>query len=133
MDSKTLLFSLILTLSGVVIGWLLQVITTEIRERREIQRTVSKAAAACLARLKKMQIARENSKDQVFLDEKNHLGQDSDDLLQALARRSKIKNDELKIYEDLGELLIGVPEDNKIDGQISKLIEGLQKMIIYAA
>ena len=133
MDTKTLLFSLILTLAGVVIGWLLQVITSEIRERREIQRAVSSAAATCLARLKKMQIAREYSKAQVFQDEKSHLGPDSDDLIQALSRRAKIMKDELGIYEKIGELLIGVQEDNEIDEHISKLIQGLQKMIIYAA
>jgi chaperonin cofactor prefoldin len=133
MDTKTLLYSLILTLAGVVIGWLLQVITTEIRERREIQRAVSSAAASCLARLKKMQIAREYSKAQIFQDEKYHLGADSDDLLQALSRRSKIMNDELGIYEDIGELLVEVPEEDKIDEHISQLIQGLQKMIIFAA
>ena len=133
MDARTLLFSLILTLAGVVIGWFLQVITTEIRERREIRRSVSTAAAACLARLKKMQIARENSKNQVFLDEKSHLGHDSDKFLQALSRRSKIENDELKIYENIAELLIGVPKEDYINEHISKLIKSLQELIIYAA
>jgi len=133
MDARTLLFSLILTLAGVVIGWFLQVITTEIRERREIRRSVSTAAAACLARLKKMQIARENSKNQVFLDEKAHLGHDSDKFLQALSHRSKIENDELEIYENIAELLIGVPKEDYINEHISKLIKSLQELIIYAA
>lgn len=132
MDARTLLFSLILTLAGVVIGWFLQVITTEIRERREIRRSVS-TAAACLARLKKMQIARENSKNQVFLDEKAHLGHDSDKFLQALSHRSKIENDELEIYENIAELLIGVPKEDYINEHISKLIKSLQELIIYAA
>ena len=133
MDSSTLLYSLVLTLSGVVAGWTLQILTSEIKERREIRRSVSMTAATCLGRLKKMQMARQNSDDQVFMDEKKHLGQDSDRFLQASSRRSKIDQKEMSIYDDLCVLLIGVPKEEAIDDQISSLIIGVQDLIIYAA
>ena len=133
MDASTLLYSLILALSGVVVGWLLQLLTSEIRERREIRRSVSMAAAGCLGRLKKMQMASQKGNDQIFNDEIHHLGHDSDRYLQALSRRSKIKQNEMKIYEGLSELLVGMEKEEMIVDQLSKLVDEVKELIIYAA
>jgi uncharacterized membrane protein YheB (UPF0754 family) len=129
MDITTLFYAL----GGVVVGWMLQVITAEIRERREIRRAVSTSAAKCLARLKKMEMARLKSKDSVFIDEKGHLGSDSDEFLQAIARRSKISDHEMSIYKRISELLIGVIEEDSIDKCITELIDDVQHKITYSA
>ena len=133
MDARSLLLSLVLALSGVIVGWFLQLLTSEIREKREIRRSVSMAAARCLGRLKKMLLARQNGLNQIFLDEKNLLGHDSDVFLQALSRRSKINKNEMKIYDGLSALLIGVKKEQPIDDQISKLIDSVKELILYAA
>jgi hypothetical protein len=133
MDASTLLNSLIFALSGVVVGWLLQLLTSEIKERREIHRSVSMAAAAIFGRLKKMLMAKQKGDNQIFNDEKYHLGQDSDRFLQALSRRNKIKQGEMKIYEELSALLIGIEPEEYIVDQITKLIEDVKQLIIYAA
>lgn len=133
MDASTLLYSLILALSGVVVGWLLQLLTSEIKERREIHRSVSMAAAAIFGRLMKMLMAKQKGDNQIFNDEKYHLGQDSDRFLQAISRRSKIKQGEMKIYEELSALLIGVEPEEFIVDQIIKLVEDVKQLIIYAA
>ena len=125
--------SLVLALSGVIVGWFLQLLTSEIRERREIRRSVSMAAARCLGRLKKMLLAKQNGDNQIFLDEKKHLGHDSDNFLQALSRRSKIKKDEMKIYDGLSALLIGLTKTEPIEDQITRLINDVKEMILYAA
>ena len=106
--------------------------TSEVRERREIRRSVSMAAATCFGRLKKMQMARQNSDNKIFMNEKYQVGHDSDRFLQALSRRSKIKPKEMSIYENLGALLIGVPKEDALDSFISALIEEVQTIIIYA-
>jgi len=133
MDASTLLYSLILALSGVVVGWLLQLLTSEYKERREIHRSVSMAAAACLGRLKKMLMAKQKGNNRIFDDEMHHLGHDSDRYLQAVSRRSKIKMDEMQIYERLSGLLIGVEKEELIVDQITNLMEDVRGMIIYAA
>ena len=133
MDASTLLNSLIFALSGVVVGWLLQLLTSEIKERREIHRSVSMAAAAIFGRLKKMLMAKQKGDNQIFNDEKYHLGQDSDRFLQAISRRSKIKLGEMEIYEELSALLIGVEPEEFIVDRITKLIEDVKQLIIYAA
>ena len=133
MESSTLIYSLILALSGVVAGWLLQLLTSEIQERREVRRSASMAAATCLGRLKKMLMAKQNGDNRIFDDEKHHLGHDSDRFLQALSRRSKIKQSEMKIYEELCKLLIGVEKEEVIIDQITALIDDVKELIIYAA
>jgi hypothetical protein len=107
--------------------------TSEIKERREIHRSVSMAAAAIFGRLKKMLMAKQKGDNQIYNDEKYHLGQDSDRFLQALSRRNKIKQGEMKIYEELSALLIGIEPEEYIVDQITKLIEDVKQLIIYAA
>ena len=133
MDASTILSSLIFALSGVIVGWVLQLLTSEMRERREIRRSVSMAAAACFGRLKKMLMAKQIGDDQVFNDEKYNLGHDADRFLQAITHRSKIKQSEMKIYEDISALLIGVETEESVVDQISKLVEDVKQLIIYAA
>lgn len=77
-----------------------------------------------------MQIARQHSNNQVFLDEKAHLGYDSDRFLQALSRRRRIRTKEMSIYENMGALLIGVPKEDALDGHISMFIVDVQEMIV---
>jgi hypothetical protein len=133
MEASQLIGSLALTLAGVLTGWLLQMLSSEWRERREVRRSASTAAATCLGRLKKMQIARDHSRDQVFADERAFLGSDADRFLQAVSRRQAINRGEISIFERMGALLVGVPTEDEIDDYITALIEDLQGIIVYGA
>ena len=76
-----------------------------------------------------MQMARDKGKGSIFEDEREKLGGDSDRFLQAISRRSVRRKAEFAVYGGMGEILMQIVPDDRMDRHLAELAERLEATI----